>query len=256
MTPISIHASQQVLALFHHICEMAPHKLTDELEATIKILVVIKEHSQDNVNFADWANNTIKRDGTPLFGKERGLDSLFYYCRQGRFKNLKESYRSFCRGNYSAWTPLTRADCNPLVWLQDKPPIRALTEDEFKLKSTRGSLSLPKTPPKSTNMMRRSSRSNTPVRNGRGKAKIDNQVVWVWISLNIVEILSSCAYSNWNLAFRDDDNSTGEVSKVVKGGDEAEHVYITGTIESMFELDSSSFGDAIRKVPFINKSNI
>ena len=148
------------------------HKLTDELEATIKILVVIKEHDTVQLNFSDWANNAIKRDGTPLFGNERGLNSLFYYCRQSRFRNLKESYRSFLRGNYSTWKPLTRADCNPLVWLQDKHPIRGLTDDEFEFQSSPGSLPLQNTPehtPTKSKIMRRgrSSRSTTPVKKGR-----------------------------------------------------------------------------------------
>jgi hypothetical protein len=152
--------------------EMA-HNLTDQQEATIKVIVVILEHQpedcQRKVTFTDWAYNAVNKDGTPLFGDQRGKDSLFQYCRQCRFRNVKESYRSFLNGQRSHWKPLTRAEYNPLEWLQDIPPIRALTEEEFAIQSTR-----PATPtPTKSNNMRGSSRGRTPPRGTKKQVKID-----------------------------------------------------------------------------------
>ena len=42
-----------------------------------------------------------------------------------------------------------------------------------------------------------------------------------------------------------DEASKGDISEVIKS-DEGEHIYIVGTIENMYELDSTSFADAVR----------
>jgi hypothetical protein len=126
--------SHRFVSFYHEM----PHNLTNNHKRTLRIIAVITVHQGDT--FKQWADNVFTKDGTLLFGKDRGKNSLLDYCQQSRLRNLKESYRTFLSGRKSTRKTLSKDDSNPLPWLQDKHPIRALTNEEFAFQSHHGSL--------------------------------------------------------------------------------------------------------------------
>jgi hypothetical protein len=148
--------SHRFVSFYHEM----PHNLTDDHKRTLRIIAVITVHQGDT--FKQWADNAFTKDETLLFGEDRGKNSLVDYCRQSRLRNLKESYRTFLAGGKSTWKPLSKDDSNPLLWLRDKHPIRALTNEEFAFQSQHGSLPSILTMPRPA--------SKTPPR-GRSKVK-------------------------------------------------------------------------------------
>lgn len=139
MRPCAIQVGEPCFTIKSHrfvsfFCGM-PHNLTGDQLRTLRVLAVITVHQGDT--FKQWADNTFTKDGTLLFGEDR---AFLGFCRQSRLKNLKESYKSFLAGGKSSWKSLKQEDSNPLLWLQDKRPIRALTNEEFAFQSQHGSL--------------------------------------------------------------------------------------------------------------------
>lgn len=127
------------LSLLSMSTRKSSHNLSTEQDLTIKIIVVIEE-STPGTSFTDWANNAyLKVDGQLLFGDKRGSGSIFQYCRQSRYRVLRDSYKAFLiGGKRSTWKPLTASESNPLVWLENIHPIRALTSQELFRQTQRG----------------------------------------------------------------------------------------------------------------------
>lgn len=160
---LASHVSHQVSSFvsFHEM----PHNLNEDQKRTLRVIAVITVHQLEDarVTFKQWADNAYTKDGTLLFGEDRDESSLHFYCRQSRLRNLRQSYKTFLAGGRSGWKPLKQDDINPLLWLQDRSPIRALTREEFAYQSQRGSLPSILTMPRNA--------SKTPPRSGRKAAK-------------------------------------------------------------------------------------